>query len=314
MDTSIIECADQLIIRPSITLVDGKPILSKIPAVAIPQGMSPVIEMILRDTEGRPINFTSCGFGTGSSSSATPVSSSSSATAAASVKLRVREAMDVSQSTSVDIQGVFVQPDAGVVRARVPIGVTELTGIFNGNWGVISAEGDLVYSSRFFIVVEKSEFGTVNSNIRSGLPSVSEVRLRMRDNSPDDNPLLNTLEFDLSEICESMLHCVRQWNTMQPPIGISFNTTNFPNPYVLMDGVMGDLYLAAAKHYRRNQLAYTAGGLSVDDKNKAQEYEVTGDKMIQEYLKWVKMTKIQINKQAWDGSMGSGYAHIGRYR
>jgi hypothetical protein len=222
--------------------------------------------------------------------------------------------MDVSQSTPIDIQGVFVQPDAGVVRARVPIGVTELTGIFNGNWGVISAEGDLVYSSRFFIVVEKSEFGTVNSNIRSGLPSVSEVRLRMRDNSPEDNPLLNTLEFDLSEVCESMLHCVRQWNTMQPPIGISFNTTNFPNPYVLMDGVMGDLYLAAAKHYRRNQLAYTAGGLSVDDKNKAQEYEIIGDKMIQEYLKWVRMTKIQINKQAWDGSMGSGYAHIGRYR
>lgn len=306
MDPSSIECADQLIIRPSVTMVDGQPILAKIPAIAIPQGMSPVIEMVLRDSEGRPVNFGSCGFGSGSSSS--------SGVASSSIKLRIREALDISQAAPIDIDAVFMQADAGVVRAKLPVSLTELTGIFNGNWGVLSPEGDLIYSSRFFIIVEKSEFGTVNSNIRGGLPAVSEVRLRMRDNSPEDNPLLNTLEFDLSEICEAMLHCVRQWNTMQPPINLRFNTTNFPNPYVLMDGVMGDLYLSAAKHYRRNQLSYTAGGVSVDDKNKAQEYEVTGDKMIQEYLKWVRMTKIQINKQAWDGSMGSGYTTSRGYR
>lgn len=77
---------------------------------------------------------------------------------------------------------------------------------------------------------------------------------------------------------------------------------------------MGELYILAAKHYRRNQLAYNAGGIAVDDKNKAQEYEAIGNQMLQEYMKWVKMTKVQINKEAWDGSFGSTYGEFGRYR
>jgi hypothetical protein len=69
MDPSIIECSDQLVLRPSITRVDGRPVLTKTVAVSTSQGMAPVIEMVLRDSEGRPINFTSCGFTDYSSSS-----------------------------------------------------------------------------------------------------------------------------------------------------------------------------------------------------------------------------------------------------
>jgi hypothetical protein len=308
MDPSIIECSDQLVLRPSITRVDGRPILSKTQALVTSQGMSPVIEMTLRDLEGRPINFESCGFESYSSSS-------SSSALQGKVLLKAKEVFDTNSTTPVvDIEGLFVNAAAGVVRAKIPVASTELNGIFQGNWGVMSASNELIHSSQFYLVVEKSQFSASGSDNGSGLPSINEVRLYLKDSSPEDNPLLNTLEFDLPEICEAMILCVQHWNTMQPRVRVTFSTKNFPRPSVMLNGIMGELYLSAAKHYRRNQLNYTAGGLAIDDKNKSQEYEAVGDRMLQDYLKWVKMTKIQINKEAWDGSFGSTYSGLGRYR
>ena len=307
MDPSIIDCHDQLVLRPSVTRVDGRPILTKTPAVATAQGMAPVIEMVLRDGEGRPINFSTCGFDSASSSSSSSLSGT--------VKLRAREILsNPSTAPLIDVEGIFTNAAAGVVRAKMPVEATGLNGILEGNWGVFSSSGELIHSTNFYILIERSQFNTTGVNGLRGLPAVREIRLYLRDSSPEDNPLLNTLEFDLSEICEVMVQCVQHWNTSQPKINRFFNTTNFPNPTVLFDGIMGELYILAAKHYRRNQLAYNAGGIAVDDKNKAQEYEAIGNQMLQEYMKWVKMTKVQINKEAWDGSFGSTYGEFGRYR
>lgn len=311
MDPSIIECSDQLVLRPSVTRVDGRPVLTKTVAVSTSQGMAPVIEMVLRDSEGRPINFTSCGFTNYSNAS----SSSSSSAAQGQVILRAREVFaPKSNAPLVDVEGLFVNAAAGVVRAKIPVGATLNNGIFEGNWGVISAEGELLTSNKFYLVVEKSQFASSSALPGSGLPSIDTVRVYLRDSSPADNPLLNTLEFDLSEICDAMIVCIEHWNTMQPPIRLKFTTLNFPESSALFNGIMGELYLTAAKHYRRNQLNYNAGGLAIDDKNKSQEYETIGERMLQDYLKWVRMVKVQINKEAWDGSFGSTYGGFGRYR
>lgn len=311
MDPSIIECSDQLVLRPSATRVDGRPVLTKTVAVSTSQGMAPVIEMVLRDSEGRPINFTSCGFTDYSNTS----SSSSASTAQGQVILKAREVFaPKSDPPLVDVEGLFVNAAAGVVRAKIPVGATLNNGIFEGNWGVISAEGELLTSNKFYLVVEKSQFASSSALPNSGMPSVDMIRVYLRDSGPADNPLLNTLEFDLPEICDAMIICVQHWNTIQPPIRLKFTTLNFPASSAVINGIMGELYLAAAKHYRRNQLNYNAGGLSIDDKNKSQEYETIGDRMLQEYLKWVRMVKVQINKEAWDGSFGSTYGGFGRYR
>ena len=308
MDPSIIECSDQLVLRPSITRVDGRPVLTKTVAVSTSQGMAPVIEMVLRDSEGRPINFTSCGFTDYSSSS-------SSAGPQGRVVLKAKEVFAPSTAAPlVDVEGLFVNAAAGVVRARIPASATLNNGIFEGNWGVLSAEGELLTSNKFYLVVENSQFARPSALPNSGMPSVETIRVYLRDSGPADNPLLNTLEFDLPEICEAMIVCVQYWNTMQPPIRLKFTTLNFPETSAIINGIMGELYLAAAKHYRRNQLNYSAGGLSIDDKNKSQEYEAIGERMLQDYLKWVRMVKVQINKEAWDGSFGSTYGGFGRYR
>ena len=312
MDPSIIECSDQLVVRPAVTTVDGRPILAKTPAIATAQTMAPVIEIVLRDDRGRPINFESCGFTSVNSSSL-----SSSAGSQGKVQLKGREALDVSNGAPVvDVEGYFTNAAAGVVRAQIPVEATRLHQVIDINCGVVSTSGELIHMTNLYMLVDKSQFGTVvaNSGKPAGLPSLAQIRTYLRDNAPEDNPLLNNFEFDVSEIVQSMVKCVEHWNTMQPTVRKSFNTNNFLNPTVLISGVMGELYFIAAKHYRRNQLAYTAGGLSVDDKNKAQEYESIGDRMIQEYLKWCRMTKVAINKEAWDGSFGSSYDGFGRYR
>lgn len=227
MDPSIIDCHDQLVLRPSVTRVDGRPILTKTAAVATAQGMAPVIEMILRDGEGRPINFSTCGFDS--------ASSSSSASISGVVKLRAREILsNPSTAPLIDVEGIFTNSASGVVRAKIPVEATNLNGILEGNWGVFSHSGELIHSTNFYILIERSQFNTSGVNGLRGLPAVREIRVYLRDSSPEDNPLLNTLEFDLAEICEVMVQCVQHWNTSQPKINRFFNTTNFPNPTVLL--------------------------------------------------------------------------------
>jgi len=311
MDPTIIECPDQLVVRPAVTTVDGRPVLAKTPAITTAQTMAPIIELVLRDDRGRPINFESCGFHNVTSSS------SSSSSPQGKVQLKGREALDTSNGTPlIDIEGYFTNAAAGVIRAKIPSDATQLHQIVDINCGVVSASGELIHLTNLYMLVDKSQFGSVAASFGkpAGLPSLAQIRTYLRDSAPEDNPLLNNFEFDASEIVQSMVKCVESWNTMQPNVRKTFNTNNFLNPAVLITGVMGELYFIAAKHYRRNQLAYTAGGLSVDDKNKAQEYEAIGDRMIQEYLKWCRMVKVQINKEAWDGTLGSGYDGLGRYR
>lgn len=307
MDPSIIECSDQLVLRPAVTTVDNRPILAKTQAMATTQTMAPIIEIVLRDDKGRPINFEDCGFSSISSSSL----SGSSESPQGRVYIKGREALDVSNSTPLlDIEGYFVNAAAGVIRAKIPAAATHRHQIIDINCGVTSSSGELIHVTNLYLLVDKSQFGTVtvSGGAPAGLPSLAQVRTFLRDSSPDDNPLLNTFEFDVAEIVQCMLKCVETWNTSQPRIRRTYNTNNFLNPSVLINGVMGELYMIAAKHYRRNSLSYNAGGLSVDDKNKAQEYEVIGDRMTQEYSKWCRLTKAEFNKDAWNGSMGSYYS------
>ena len=69
----------------------------------------------------------------------------------------------------------------------------------------------------------------------------------------------------------------------------------------------GYLYQMAARHYRRVHLPYSAAGLTVDDKNKAQEYQAIGDAMWQEFAGFVTAQKVSMNASAAIGTLGSAY-------
>lgn len=310
-DPSSVDCSEQIIIRPRVTRVEGQPILAKPQTVLTSQGVTPVIEMVLRDSEGRPINLTNCGFNSSNSSSA--VSYSSSSIPLPRVMGKMREAIRLSpDNLPIELDAAVWDAASGVIRARVPSKATELNGIMRGQWALIDSDDSVLFTVPFFFMVDRGEFGMlVNA---AGIPSPNDIRVFLRDNSPEDNYLLSELEFDLTEIVESSIRCVEQFNAAQPPIPQKFDTTNFPNPVILLTGIMGYLYQIAAKHYRRNHLPYSAGGMSIDDKNKASEYEQMGMQMVAEYTQWTKNKKAQFNAQNWNGIFGSGYDYGGRWR
>jgi hypothetical protein len=304
-DPSSVDCSEQIIVRPRITRVDGQPILSKIPTVLTSQGVTPVLEMVLRDSEGRPVNLTNCGFNSSNSSSSTGSSPR--------VLGKLREAINLSpEKLAVDLDAAVWDSAAGVVRCRLPNSATELNGIFRGTWALVDSDDSIVFTNSFLLVVDRGEFALQGSN--RGVPSPNDIRVFIRDNAPEDNYLLNELEFDLTEIAESAIRCIDHFNAAQPPIPQKFDTNTFPNPVVLLNGLMGYLYQIAAKHYRRNHLPYSAGGVQIDDKNKGNEYDQLGAVMIAEYQQWVKNKKSQFNAQNWNGAFGSGYDYGGRWR
>lgn len=303
-DPSSVDCSEQIVIKPRVTRVDNQPILSKPPSVLTYQGVTPVVEMILRDQEGRPINLTTCGFNE---------SSSISASGSPKVVGKLRDAVNISPSDmAIDLEATVWDAPSGTIRCRLPSSATGVNKILRGTWAMMDSDNSIVFTYPFFLFVDRSEFGSEVNN--TGVPSPNDVRVFLRDNSPEDNYLISELEFDLTEIVESIVRCIDQFNAAQPPIPRKFDTTTFPNPVILLTGAMGYLYQLAAKHYRRNHLPYSAGGVQIDDKNKGNEYDQIGMALIAEYTQWVKNKKAQLNAQNFNGNFGSGYEYGGRWR
>lgn len=126
-----------------------------------------------------------------------------------------------------------------------------------------------------------------------------DVRVWLRDNDPDANLLLEDFEFETEEIRAAMTHTVDYWNETPPSVG-SYDYTRFPYRYALLRGTAANLLFMGAHRFRRNQLNYSAGGLTVDDQNKYQQYDSAGARLWEEYKAWVAQTKKSVNaEQGW---------------
>lgn len=122
----------------------------------------------------------------------------------------------------------------------------------------------------------------------------NDIRFWLRDNEPDLNTLLDDYEFTSEEIRQALTYAQDYWNEQPPYIG-SMDYDKNPFRFRLLQGTVGNLLFMAANRYRRNHLPYSAGGLTVDDQNKAQSYESAGARIWEEYKQWVRMNKRSIN-------------------
>jgi len=143
-----------------------------------------------------------------------------------------------------------------------------------------------------------------------GPPTLEEIRLSIRDNSGADNVLLDDVEFDSAEIIQSVMRPLQYWNEIPPPLNPLLTTKNFPFRELWLQGIQAYLFDIAANHYRRNQLAYSAGGMAIDDKNKEQQYVAASNRMLQMFQDNVKAKKIEINIAAFSGAIGSPYSGL----
>lgn len=129
-----------------------------------------------------------------------------------------------------------------------------------------------------------------------------DVRMWLRDNCPESNTLINDYEFSKEEIVSAMTYCQDYWNELPPYVG-NFDYTVIPFRFHLLQGTCAQLLYMAGHQFRRNALNYSAGGLTVQDQEKAEVYDTAATRLWEQYKAWV-----QQNKHAINVGMGWGYA------
>jgi hypothetical protein len=130
-----------------------------------------------------------------------------------------------------------------------------------------------------------------------------DIRIALRDLCPEDNDLLDDLEFSPEEIRTAQTLAIDLFNETLP-IVTAFDYPDFPYRYHMLKGTIANLMFIAAHHYRRNDLTYNIPGAAVAPKNKSQEYEVIGDRLLKEYKTWVTQIKRSMNMSNAYGTIG----------
>lgn len=123
-----------------------------------------------------------------------------------------------------------------------------------------------------------------------------DVRIWLRDNDPEANNLLDDFEFTPEEIRTAMTLAVDHWNDQPPYIG-NYDYVAFPYRSRLLQGTAANLLFMAAHRFRRNALQYSAGGLTVQDQEKHQQYDQAGMSLWQQFHEWVLMNKRSLNAE-----------------
>lgn len=299
------ETAALEVVVPDVTHVEGVPSFGRKQTARVNQGQHTVLRWQIRDRmTGRVIDLTSVADGDGVSSS---TGSNPLEQIVRRVELRAAEATYTNTSLSWAADAAVVDAANGVVQVVLPAELTDLAGVFDVEFGLFDAytAGRMVYSVQGGLWVNRGQFGSGGPS-RYSVPSLDDLKTQLVDSGPEDNYLTSVVEFDVSQVAAATLLAVRRFNSRPPAISpLVRNTTNFPDSAQLVDGILAELYLMAANHYRRNALPYQAAGVSVDDKSKGDQYERIGTGLLQKFEAWAGVVKKAANAAAWNGS-GTG--------
>ena len=124
----------------------------------------------------------------------------------------------------------------------------------------------------------------------------------MGDNEIGEVSLLDSFEFDDTEIAAAIRWVVDKWNDTPPPVD-RYTYFNFPFRYWWIQGACIELMRIAAKRYERNRLDYSAGGVNINDQDKARSYEDISKRMYGEFETWFRQEKTRQNlNRAWSSN------------
>lgn len=204
---------------------------------------------------------------------------------------------DLYGPTAFDVVGTILDQEQypGFVQFDLAAEDVQVAGIYEGTIGRFVHGGTtLVDTWPVLLLVEPSAFQAMAGN---GPITIPEIRLALMDtNSPNVAQLLDDVEFSDLEIIYAMRQVVDLWNETPPSLNTAYFTVqDFPYRYNWKQGTVGHLLLMAAARYRRNRLTYSAGGVNIDDQNKAPEYEQIGQQKLAELKDWIKREKYQLN-------------------
>jgi hypothetical protein len=210
-------------------------------------------------------------------------------------KIAYREASFADPTVIIDQDNCSItDKPSGEIAFKLPDEIRKVPGIYTVEIALFDGSSnkldDIYFSNVLYLYNEPSNWTEVNYT----LPSLGDIRLSVRDSSPIENELLGNVDFDIAEICFAMARVIQYWNTIPPHISV-FTTRNFPFRNLWINGTQLFLFEIAQEHYRRNQLAYSAGGLSIDDKNKMNLYRAAFQDKLQLFLAEIKHQKYVMN-------------------
>lgn len=269
--------------------VENCPALPRVRAFVASQGVTASLLFVARDAGGTPVSL-------------------SAYAAGGSVSLRCKEAAVPSPSCDdpvLESDGAFGDPASGQLYGELTPGMVAAPGVYQLSFGVFDAGGRLAKVFPALLSVEPTLFGDP-SVAPGGCPSLGEIRMALRDSAPNENLLLREHEFGDDQIVQALVRPVRYFNEQPPPLR-PFSTRDFPFREMWLRAVCGRLYEVAAAGYRRNQLAYQAGGVSVDDQNKEQQYLAAAQAIDAEWRQFVFDKKLQMNHALFSGYVDSPY-------
>jgi hypothetical protein len=212
---------------------------NQLPVDQVPEGGTAFFSALVVNAENNPMNLTDM-----------------------SVRYVVRKSLFSEDYTEVDCSVSNV--DSGLVDVYIPDGIMNEPGLHLAAIQVYNLENKLIMQAPRYLEITP-KLTSVNRPV-----TVAEVRFALRD-YPEANNLLNDVEFSDNEIAYCITKPIDRWNSMLPDVG-QYDIHTFPWHDVHLNATIGELLKIAAHHYFRNQLPYSSGGLSIDDKNKGPVY------------------------------------------
>jgi len=277
-----------VVIQAGIPLIENCPVFTRIKCFVTQQGIIPTIEHVFRDDLGNPRDLTEV----------LPEDSQGDAV----VEARIKEAVAPISGTNplYRITGKATDLANGVVRATVTLNAIPMSGIYSMDIGIKTVAGELVAVDSVLLWVEPSLFVTGLQPADQGPPTLIDFRMELQDSCRSENLLLDGLEFGSEQFAHALCKPIEYWNAQPPPIRPRRDTRNFPYREAWMSAAMGHLFEFSANNYRRNHLSYQAGGVTIDDKNKEQQYLAASERMLNEWKMFVASTKMAINAKSFN--------------
>lgn len=332
-----VTCLNQHIIVPRTPMepTHGKPILTRTFAINIPGEQKATIEYVMRDVNGNPVDLSGClcvpsdsssqsleaGFFGEAPSSSSSNSSSQGSVCACPYKLVFRLCEYLSGGSGKHYPVRLIDDGtAGKVAVDLSPDDTKYPGIYFGEFAMIECDLDLcdnptgdstvIFSNKIYVSIGRNLWNNrMSCHQAAGPPSITEIRMHLRDTDPSESFLLDNLAFSDEEIMLATYLPVQYWNEIPPPIEMH-NTATFPYRYHWLMGIAGQLFLMAAEQQRRNNLTYAAGGVQVNDQNREPNYEAAAQRRLDEYKKFVRNKKYSINLGLAYGEVLSEYSHF----
>lgn len=220
-------------------------------------------------------------------------------------KIRLRAVPAHGQPPLFDVEGNIIDYRKGKVVFNINQKQTKDIGVFIGEIGLF--RGDYLMSrTGVYINIEPSVFDMGYKG--DGMITIPEVRLALRDSIPEENSLLDDLEFTDVEILACMRKPIDLWNSLLPATAhYAFNLQNFPFRYWWLKATVACLLEIAEINYMRNQLTYRAGGITVDDKDKWRQYGAKAKYIMDEFTNWAINTKTAMSYSSIGGHIVSSY-------